>query len=434
MNLLVQLILFLGLLARGDDPSVLVIEIRGTINPATVGYLDGAISRAVEQKSKLILIELDTPGGLVASVRSMAQSIDASAVPVAVFVTPAGSAATSAGALLSFSSHVSAMSPGTNLGAAHPVTGEGKDIEGDMKEKAVNDTSAFARGLAELRGRNVLLSEKVVTKSQSFTAEEAVKQKLVEFMAKDREDLFQKLENHKIKFKGQDLTFNLKNARVETFEMSLGEKLLNYLANPNIAAILMTLGMLLIYIEISNPGISVAGIFGGICLIIAFMSFQSLPVHAGGAALLILGLIFLGLEPFVVSGGALAAGGVVSFVLGSIWIIDPHQADVSISPAVWAPAALTLGGATLLIGWAAARTQFLWKKTQKEIGGMGQLEGLAGYAGLVQLVHEDGVTGKALFRGETWDFVSDSKVKVGEEVEVKEMKSFKAFVRPKAKI
>lgn len=292
-----------------ETKTIVIAGIEGTIDPATYDYLRVAVATAENENAKLLIVELNTPGGLLSSVRSMAQSVDQSKVPVVVYVTPGGASATSAGALLMLASHVAVMAPGTNIGAAHPVGPEGKDIEGSMGEKAVNDTAAFARSLAELRGRDPAIAQDVVSKSKSFTANEALEKKLIDFIAKDRDELLLKLNGLKIKFQGKEQVIDSLGSEVKPIVMTWGQKLLHYLANPNVAAILMTIAMLLIYVEVSHPGISVAGVLGAICLLVAFIAFQIIPVQTGGVVLLLLGMAMMVAEPFVSTHGILAGGG-----------------------------------------------------------------------------------------------------------------------------
>ncbi len=408
---------------------VFVAEIRGTINPGSLSYLKKAIHQAGEENAEALIVELDTPGGLVSSVKEMAQAIDVSKVPVVVFVTPAGAAATSAGALLMLASHVAAMSPGTHIGAAHPVDSSGKEIQGAMGEKVLNDTVSFARGLAELRGRNQALAESVVSHSRSMTSQEALERYFIEFLATDRLQLLKKLEGRVVKLnKEEQKIVHTEGAVVTVVSMSWGQKILNTLANPNIATLLMALGMLCIYVEITSPGIHVAGITGAISILVAFMSFQMLPIRTGGLLLLLLGIVLLLIEPFVVSFGAFAIGGTLSFILGILWIFDPSETKLQISPAIWVPVALTLGGGASLIALAAAQLKRSAAKALAQMGGGGAL-GLLGYVGKVESVDSDGKSGKALIRGELWNFNADRNLCVGDSIQVDKVEGMKVFVR-----
>ncbi|HLD99539.1 MAG TPA: nodulation protein NfeD [Bdellovibrionota bacterium] len=402
--------------ANKSPAAIWLAEIRGTINPASSSYFQKTIARAEKDRAGAVILELDTPGGLLTSVRDMTQAMDRSTVPVVIYVSPAGASATSAGALLMLGSHVAAMASGTNIGAAHPVGAQGEEIKGSMGEKATNDTAAFARGMAELKGRNAELANEIVSKSKSLTAEEALKQRVIEIVANSRADLFKKLDGYQIKIKGETRSLRTEGAEVKTAEMTPGQTLLHYLANPNVAGLLMTLGILLIYVELSAPGMSIPGVLGGICILVALMSFELLPIRAGGLVLLIAGALMLLAEPFVTSHGALAVGGIISFILGLIWVIDPSRTSLQISSSVWIPAGIVLGIIVVSIGYFASRINTLSQRALAEMGG-GGVSGLSGYHGVVESVEADGRRGKAAFRGELWNFESESPVKPGDAVE-----------------
>lgn len=407
---------------------VRVAEIRDTINPANAKFLEQVITEASADGNALVLIELDTPGGLVTSVRSMAQTIDRSSVPVVVYVTPAGASATSAGALLMLASHIAAMAPGTNIGAAHPVGAQGEEIQGSAGEKAANDVAAFARGLAQARGRNANLAQEIVNKSRSLTVNEALENRLIEVVAPSRADLLKALDGRKVKVSQSEQVLRTEGASVVTIPMSLPLKLLALLSHPNIATVLMTLGMMLIYVELSNPGITIAGVLGGICLLLAFMALQVLPIQTGGLALLGLGVILLLAEPFLQSGGVLGAGGVLAFVLGLLWVFDPSEPGLTLDAAVWIPSALGLTTGVGIIGIAAGRTRKLVARARRTIAG-GSMAGLEGYSGHVETTSADGFEGQALIRGETWRFRANIPVHVGDQVVVEGVDGLVAKVR-----
>src|SRR5690606_30511348 len=289
----------------------------------------------------------------------MAQAIDRSKVPVVVYVEPAGAAATSAGALLMLASHIGAMTPGSHMGAAHPVDSKGGEIKGPMGDKVLNDTSSFAESVAGIRGRDPKLAAEIVRKSRSFTPGEAANAKLVDLLADSFPDLLRKLEGRTVRVAG-NTTVTLRgvaDARVEPLEMNFGQKLLHLLSDPNIAAILTTLALVLIYVELNTPGVQVAGILGLICLIVGFMCSQALPIRIGGIALLVVGAIALVAEVFATTHGVLGAGGVLSFILGLIWVIDPAQIREGVSPMVYVPAGIFLAGVAFMIAWFASRTR-----------------------------------------------------------------------------
>lgn len=396
------------------------IEIRGTINPGVSHYLTRAIETAVHAKADFLLIELDTPGGLVSSVREMAQAIDQSKIPVFVFTTPAGASATSAGAILMISSHLAAMAPGTNIGAAHPVVVQGEEMKGALAEKAVNDISAFARSMAELRKRNSKAASEVVSKSSSYTAEEALKANLIEIIAADKKEFFKAINERQILVGQNKIILNTDPPPKQHFiAMTLGEKILNYLSHPNIAALLMTIGIFLIYSELSAPGIGLGGILGGLCLIVAFIAFQALPIQIGGLVLLGLGVLLLISEIFVVSGGVLALGGSIALIFGLLWVVDPVASDLRISPLLIGIIGVMLMSATMLIAYGVSRIKKQSVETLKRIGG-GDLAGVKGYLGRIQNIAADGKSGQVLIRGEFWNFVSKESLKLDDNVVVQQ--------------
>lgn len=403
--------------AIADSPRVVVAEIRGTIDPASSYYLGQAIERAQSENAEAVVVKLDTPGGLLTSVREMSQKIDESRVPVVVFVAPAGASATSAGAILMLASHVAAMSPGTAIGAAHPVGSGGEEIKGAMGEKALNDTAAFARGLAEVRGRPRELADEIVVKSRSLTSNEALDKGLIELEVGDVDQLLSKLDGRSVTTASGKRTIHTQGAIRELFEMSFGQRMLHLLANPNVTAILFSLGVLLIYLEFSTPGATFPGIGGAICLLIALMGTQLLPIRVGALLLLALGVGLLIAELFIGSFGVLGLGGILSFVLGLVWLVDPSASSWGVSPAVWAPIAIVMAACMATVSWAVVRSRRMDRGKLYALGAAG-LGGLAGYPGVVESVGEGGRNGKARIRGELWDFQSDEPVKIGDRVEV----------------
>jgi membrane-bound serine protease (ClpP class) len=357
---------------------------------------------------------------LVSSVREMAQTIDQSKIPVFVFTAPAGASATSAGAILMISSHLAAMAPGTNIGAAHPVVIQGEEMKGALAEKAVNDISAFARSMAELRKRNSKAASEVVSKSNSYTAEEALKANLIEIIATDKQELWKAINKRQILVAQNKIILNTDPPPNQHFlEMTLGEKILNYLSHPNIAALLMTLGILLVYSELSAPGIGIGGILGGLCLIVAFIAFQALPIQAGGLVLLGLGALLIISEIFVESGGALAFGGSISLILGLLWVVDPVASDLRVSPWVIGSIGVVMMSGTMLIAYGVSRIKKQSLETLKRIGG-GDLAGVKGYQGKIQSIAADGKSGLVLIRGEFWNFVSKEPLKQNDNVIVQQ--------------
>ncbi|MEE9436617.1 MAG: nodulation protein NfeD, partial [Candidatus Adiutricales bacterium] len=301
-------------------PKVYVMRLEGIISPATAGFLETSIEKAHEAGAQALLIEIDTPGGLAQSMRTMVKAILNAPLPIIIYVYPPGAQAASAGVMITMAADVAAMAPGTNIGAAHPVTAEGKDIQGEMAKKVVNDMVALIQGIATERGRNIEWAKKAVTESVSATAAEAVEIKVVDMMATGRTDLLKKVDGRRIKREGLDVTLRTADIEVVEIEESLRDRILKTLANPNIAYILMMLGLAGLYFELSNPGAILPGVLGGLFLILAFYAFQTLPVNFAGVLLIILGIIFFILEMKVTSYGMLSLGGLLSLTLGSLML------------------------------------------------------------------------------------------------------------------
>lgn len=328
--------------ARAAQP-VASIEMDSAITPVTVRLLITAIDRAQSDGAQALIVQLNTPGGLERSMRSMVQTILGSPIPVIVYVAPTGARAASAGVFITMAAHVAAMAPATNIGAAHPVAvGGGMDKE--MSKKVENDAAAFARTIATERGRNAEWAEKAVRASVSATEREAVKLKVVDLIADSVPDLLAKIDGRTVKTSKGPVTLATRDAPVKVIEVRFRDRFLALISDPNIAYLLMMGGMLGIFFELSNPGSILPGIIGGICLILAFFAFQSLPVNWAGLLLLLFGVVLLIVEIKVVSHGVLAIGGVISMLLGSIMLYDsPDVTGIRLSWYVIVPTVGTTG-------------------------------------------------------------------------------------------
>jgi membrane-bound serine protease (ClpP class) len=318
--------------------SVSLIELDSAITPVTVRLLASAIDRAQAEGSQALIVQLNTPGGLERSMRSMVQSILGSPIPVIVYVAPGGARAASAGVFITMAAHVAVMAPATNIGAAHPVAvGGGGDKE--MLKKVENDAAAFARTIATERGRNAEWAEKAVRSSVSATEREAVKLKIVDLVAESVPDLLTKIDGRAVKTSRGQVTLATKDAPVTVIEVRFRDRFLALISDPNIAYLLMMAGMLGIFFELSNPGAILPGVIGGICLILAFYAFQSLPVNWAGLLLVLFGVVLLIAEVKVVSHGVLAIGGVIAMLLGSLMLYDsPETTGIRLSWYVMIPA------------------------------------------------------------------------------------------------
>jgi membrane-bound serine protease (ClpP class) len=300
---------------------VRVVTIHDPITPVTAQFLHRTLNEAARSGDSLVLVELDTPGGLDTAMREIVKDIFASPVPLAVYVAPSGARAASAGAIICLSADVCAMAPGTNIGAAHPVS-LGEKPDKTMEEKVVNDAEAYAEGIARKRGRDETLARRMVRESISLSADKALAGKVIDLIARDRAELLLQLEGRRITRNSRELPLRLAGAETVSAEMRPGERILNAISNPNVAYVLMMLGMLGLFFELSNPGVILPGMIGGISLILAFFAFQTLPVNYAGALLILLALMFFIAEIKVVSHGMLAIGGIIAMVFGSLLLFE----------------------------------------------------------------------------------------------------------------
>ncbi len=405
------------------DASVLVATYEGVINPVTAEYLHDAVAAAEAERVQALVVRLDTPGGLDTSMRLIIKDFTASTVPVIVYVSPSGGRAASAGVFLTLAAHVAAMAPGTNIGAAHPVAMGGGDMDRTMKEKVENDSAAYIKSLAEQHGRNVAWAEDAVRKSVSATEQEALKLKIVDLIAEDLPALLERVDGQTVKLGSGPVVLKTKGAAIREFPMGKRLELLKALSDPNIAYVLMTIGTIGILAELYNPGAILPGIVGAISLILAFYSFQSLPVNYAGVLLVLLGVVLLILEVSVTSYGLLALGGIASMVLGSLMLVKTDAPFLQISWAVIAPvvglAALTIL-ALVGMGFRAMRKPPLTGR-----------EGMVGLVGVVKTPLAP--SGKLLVHGELWEAVSNQPLAPGEQAEVLRLDGLTLHVRPAVK-
>ena len=394
-----------------EQSPVLMIEVDGIINPPTAKFVIDAIDDAVRQNAQCLIIQLDTPGGLMESMRLIVKKELSSSVPIIVYVAPGGARAASAGVFVTMAAHVAVMAPGTHIGAAHPVTlggGEGKENK-TMTDKIVNDTVAFVKNIAKVRGRNVDWAEKSVVKSLSITDEEAEKLRVIDFISPDIQDLLAKIDGKVVKLEGGlTRTLHTKGVKPQSIQMSWRERLLDIISNPQIAYYLLMLGGMGIFFELSNPGAILPGVVGGIFLILAFYALQVLPVNYAGLALILFGIILFIAEIKVVSHGLLAVGGVISLFLGSLMLFQSPVEYLRLSLSVIIPAVLVTSGFFIF-----AMTMAIRARLKKPTTG---LEGLIGETGVV--VTPLSPEGKVSVHGEFWDAVSDQSIEKGEKAKI----------------
>jgi membrane-bound serine protease (ClpP class) len=398
-------LIFSNTAAASDE--VMVIELEGPINPGTAMYTIRGIKEAETREVALAVLRLDTPGGLGSSMRSIIKAILNSRVPVAVYVGPRGAGAASAGVMITVAGHIAAMAPGTNIGAAHPVTAGGKDIDKTMSEKVVNDMASYGRGIANDKGRNGEWVEKAIRKSVSITAQEAVKKKVVDLVAKDIEELLEAVNGRQIKLLGEKITLKTSDPKISYYRPGFRDKVLKTISDPNIAYILMMIGLAGLYFELSHPGAIFPGVIGAISLILAFFSFQTLPVNYAGLLLIALAVVFFIAEVFVSSFGVLSIGGLVSLTLGSIMLFEGGGVSLKLI----LPTVVFVGGFFVVVAGLAFKAH-----RSKPIGGS---EGLIGEIGAVKETLDP--EGLIFIHGEYWNARAREKVEPGEKVEVESM-------------
>lgn len=417
---------------------VQVLRVEGVINPVISSYIEEGLTSAQNNGAAAVLIELDTPGGLLDATRSIISSIINSEIPVIVYVAPRGSRATSAGVFIMMGADVAAMAPETHIGAAHPVNvggdtpalpekEKGKKGANDssvMSEKMVSDASAYIRTLATERGRNAEWAEKAVRESVSLTSDEALKQNVIDYVATSTDELMSQLTGKTLLKNGKKFTLNIQNGiGYRPFPMSAAKKFLHKLAHPNVAYILMTIGIYGLIYELATPGIGMGGGVGLICLLLAFFSLQILPINTVGVALIVLGMVLLLFETFAPSHGLLTFGGLVSFALGSFMLIDikasPVYARVSFELI-----AGTVGVTALFFGYAL-RKAFQARRAKPKIG----QELLIGKSGVAKTALDP--EGMVFLEGELWTARSHSPLNAGDEVVVTHVDGNKLSVKKK---
>jgi membrane-bound serine protease (ClpP class) len=384
-------------------------------------YLTTSITRAEEQGAEAIIIQLDTPGGLDLSMRKIVKKMLGSDVPVVVYVAPAGSRAASAGVFIAYASNVAAMAPGTNIGSAHPVAMGGEKMDDTMMKKVENDAAAYISGIASKRGRNAEWAEKAVRESVNVTAEEALKLKVIEIVAKDRAELLEKLDGRKVQLASGPGTLSTKGALVVEVRMNLRHRILSAISNPNVAYILMMLGLIGLYFELSNPGAILPGVIGAVCLVLAFYAFQTLSINYAGLLLIGLAIIFFIVEVSVVSYGLLTIAGIITLLLGSLMLFEAPEPSMRLS--IWVVLPMVVFMSLFIIG-----TMYYAVRLHRR-GPASGVQVLVGEVGTAVEDMDAGRTGQVFVNGEYWNARSDGPVIKGDRVRVVEARGLKIKVQ-----
>jgi membrane-bound serine protease (ClpP class) len=419
--LLTGLVLFSSSAPGQESKQVLVIRVTGIINPVSSEFISKNIAAANEMQAEVLVIELDTPGGLDSSMRDIVKDIISSSVPVAVYVAPSGARAASAGAFITLAAHIAAMAPGTNIGAAHPVAMGGK-MDETMAEKATNDAAAYIRSLAERTGRNAKWAEDAVRKSISATETEALKENVIDLVSKDLDSLLKDINGRKVTTITGEKTLGTADSTLTRREAGLRYKILSFISDPSVAYLLLLLGFYGLFFELTNPGTIFPGVTGAIFLILAFYSFQTLPVNYAGLLLILLAIVLFVLEIMIVSAGLLTIGGIISMVIGSLMLFESPAPFFRVSLSLIIPVVIV----TAIFFTATFRLAYKALRTKASTGG----EGLTGADGkAVTDITKDG--GTAALRGELWSAFSDDIIKKGEAVEVVSLSGLKIKVKKK---
>ena len=390
-------------------PVIVQIDLSDIVHPVSAAYTNDGLKRAKDIGAQAVILRLDTPGGLADSMRNIVEGVLSSTVPVITWVGPSGARSASAGFFVLLAGDVAVMAPGTNAGAAHPVTITGQKIEDVMEKKIVNDAAAYIRSYTAKRGRNAQLAEAAVTESRSFTADEALKEKLIDAVISDPQGIIDQFDGKEIRrFDDRSVVLKLKGARIEAFEMTGRQKILSRVLDPNLALILGLAGLLGLYIEITHPGLIAPGVIGAISLILALFAFNMLPISWTGVALILLAIVLFVLEATITSHGLLGLGGIIALIAGGLMLVEGPIPEMRVRLATTLGVALPLAVITIVL----VRLVYL-SHGRKSIVGQ---EGMIGEVGIAKTdIHQDG---KVLVHGEYWNASSERPIPAGVHVRV----------------
>ena len=406
-----------------DKTPIYVITIAGSINPPVADFITRSITKAEKDKAAALVIQLDTPGGLDSSMRIIVQGILNAQIPILVFVSPSGARAASAGVMIVLAADLAAMSPGTNIGAAHPVNLGGKDIDKTMVQKVEKDMVAYVRSIADQRKRNADWFESAVLKSESITAEKAVELKVIDLVANDLTDLLQKADARQITTSKQPKMIRTQGLPVVHLKENFRDRILRTISDPNLAYVLMMLGMMGIFFELVHPGGIFPGVIGGICLILAFFALQTLPVNYAGVLLILLSIVFFIAEVKVVSHGLLIVAGIVSLTLGSLMLFKTGEGQMGVSLQVLITMVLVISGFFILVIALAVKAY----RRKPQTGDQGIIKEVGR---VHQRITPDN-PGKVFVHGEIWNARSEEIIETGEVVEVENIENLVLKVKRK---